>query len=139
MIVSKKSEWIIFSKPFGENIDWQEPEYHIQRSVDSKGNIIWYGINTNWVKEYGKNWTKLKKSEFVECDIPIYEQKYIEKFGYMGYSIGDEVRHSSDNAPFIITALGTEWVEIQGDWSGGTHCVNDIGKVKYNEIEHFIK
>lgn len=91
MRLSKKSEWFIFDKPLMEpSVLFYGKEYHIERVVKSNGEIVWFGLNTNWVKEKGKNWSFLttddnikpdpvypsSRSIFKECPEPIYETLY---------------------------------------------------------------
>lgn len=69
-----KSEWFVLDKPVEEpEIIFNELEYHIERREEN-GDIIWYGINTNWKKEAEGPWTKLIEGEFVECEAPLYEK-----------------------------------------------------------------
>jgi hypothetical protein len=42
------------------------------------------------------------------------------------YKIGDLVLHPCDNAPFEVVGVRADEIEIEGDWSGGTH--NTIGR-----------
>lgn len=39
------------------------------------------------------------------------------------FKIDDEVKHPCDEAPFKVVGIRKNEVEIEGDWSGGTHNV----------------
>jgi len=39
------------------------------------------------------------------------------------YKLNDEVYHPVDAAPFKVVGIRETEVEIEGDWSGGTHNV----------------
>jgi hypothetical protein len=51
-----------------------------------------------------------------------------------GYSIGDKVKHPSDNCPFVVTGVAVDKIRIKGDWSGGVRPENENGWVCYDEI-----
>jgi hypothetical protein len=53
------------------------------------------------------------------------------------YKIGDKVYHQCDAAPFIVTDIKEDEVEIAGDWSGGTHNVHISGWVRQEEIQPY--
>jgi len=36
------------------------------------------------------------------------------------YKIGDKVSHPCDLAPFTVSGIKKDEIEIEGDWSGGT-------------------
>lgn len=76
--ILQKSEIIKFDSPLAEpELNWSEPDYTIERKVTTNNEIVWYGINTNWIFENNK-WFKLIGSDFVECEEPIYETLYKE-------------------------------------------------------------
>ena len=78
MIRTKKSEWFKFDSPIGEpESKYYDDIYHIERLEKEDGEVVWFGINTNWVKSPGKNWTKLDCGEFEPCEAPIYEEMYL--------------------------------------------------------------
>ena len=108
MKLVKKSEWFEFDSPIGEpDYDWKkyhgDEKYHIERYVKEDGDVIWFGINTNWVKKIDIGWTVLTTNEdaqplkeylpeivygsdrqyFKPCEEPIYEKLYNEKYGYI--------------------------------------------------------
>lgn len=81
MNLCTKEEILILDVPHAEpNEKWYDGKYYIRRCVDEDGSIVWYGISKNWKKELNGNWTELIKMNWVECDIPIYEEMYIKKF-----------------------------------------------------------
>ncbi len=53
------------------------------------------------------------------------------------YKLGDEVFHPCNTAPFIVVGIREKEVEIQGDWSGGTHNVIQTGWIDINEVKPF--
>jgi len=55
------------------------------------------------------------------------------------FKLGDKVYHKADAAPFEVVGVRKTEVEIQGDWSGGTHNVNQKGWVNYTEIKPYDK
>ena len=70
-----KSEWFVLDRPLEESdILHTDKEYHIERTVNEEGTIIWWGHDTNWKKEKEGSWTKLVEGEFVECEAPVYEK-----------------------------------------------------------------
>ena len=107
MKLSSKSEWFTLDSPIGEpDVKWEYSyQYQIERVVTSSGDIIWFGLNTNWKKEKDGYWTVLTVNEkakplkkhlpdivygedrlyFKPCEMPIYEKMYI------GLSIDDWV------------------------------------------------
>lgn len=99
MKLLRKSEWFTFDKPIGElDIEYFDSEYHIERFVNIDGDITWFGLDTNWCKKSGGEWTKLTtnygakplekylpeivygedRTYFKKCDVPLYEKLYIE-------------------------------------------------------------
>ena len=108
MEARNKSEWFELDKPIGEsNIvkSYREDSYWIERVVKNNGEIVWFGLSTNWVsKDNGKTWkylgvdetvemipeTKNERGEWVggyypegrniwlDCELPIYERLYLE-------------------------------------------------------------
>ena len=104
---SKKSEMFEFFSPIGEpDVKYNEDRYFIERLLNEKGEVVWYGLNTNWVRTPEGQWTKLGTDESVEpletyydnegnidgylypegrskffpCPTPIYEKLYQEKY-----------------------------------------------------------
>lgn len=93
-----KSEWFILDSPLGESeMKWKSGQkYQIERFVDEKGIVIWFGLETNWKKRLDGQWTVLSVDEnskplekylpdivygegrtyFKPCDPPIYEIFY---------------------------------------------------------------
>jgi len=88
-------------KPIGEPKivgKYKEDAYWIERVVKDNGDIVWFGLNTNWVKEPNKEWKYLGTDEtvkpieaggdlypegrhiWIECEPPIYEKLYLELF-----------------------------------------------------------
>lgn len=53
------------------------------------------------------------------------------------FKLGDKVYHKSDSAPFKVVGIRNTTVEIQGDWSGGIHNVNQKGWVDFTEIQFY--
>jgi hypothetical protein len=107
MKLEKRSEIFKFFSPIGEpEIDYRENQYLIERLVRENGEVVWFGLNTNWVRTPEGQWTKLGTDETVEpleiyydangdvdgylypeernkffpCDPPIYEKLYQEKY-----------------------------------------------------------
>ena len=100
MKLTTKSEWYLLDSPIGEpSLSWDKKnKYNIERVVQENGDIIWFGLNVNWKKIKGGNWTVLTdnpdakplqkylpeiiyggdKTYFKECEMPIYEKMYIE-------------------------------------------------------------
>ena len=91
-----KSEIFEFESPIGEpNLRYTD-KYYIERSVNSLGETVWYGIAINWKKVKGGVWTVLSTNENAKplekylpdivygddrtywkpCEMPIYEQMY---------------------------------------------------------------
>lgn len=79
-IISTK-QILLLEKPLGEPeiaAKWNDEKYYIERSVNSKYEIIWYGQSTNWIKGLNENWKKLIDGDFVECEEPLYEKLYLK-------------------------------------------------------------
>ena len=106
MISKSKNEWFELDKPIGEPKkveNYREECYWIERVVKTDGEIVWFGLGTNWVsKDNSKTWkylgtdetiqmipeTKNDRGEWVgghypegrhiwiDCDEPIYETLY---------------------------------------------------------------
>lgn len=102
-----KSEWFELDKPIGEPElvgNYNETSYCIERVVKTNGDIVWFGLSTNWVSEDGgETWKYLGTDESVEmvpetkndrgewvggyypegrniwidCEKPIYEKFYL--------------------------------------------------------------
>lgn len=53
------------------------------------------------------------------------------------YKIGDLVSHPVDRAPFEVVGIRKDQIEIQGDFSGGTHNVCQSGWVPLNEVSPY--
>jgi len=53
------------------------------------------------------------------------------------YKLGDKVYHPCDFAPFTVVGIREKEIEIKGDWSGGTHNINEAGWVSIDEIEPY--
>lgn len=100
-----KSEWFELDSPLGEpNLKWAATRtekgkivpntYLIERTEDKDGKIVWFGQETNWVKNPGESWTVLStnyevmpdtngvypegRTYFASCETPIYEKLYIK-------------------------------------------------------------
>ena len=96
MTLLSKNEWFRLESPIGEpDAVWHDTAYCIERSIKSDGSIIWFGINTNWVKKSDQGWQHFvnnptivmpgpdgkflphnDKKIWVDCDEPIYETLY---------------------------------------------------------------
>ena len=98
---STKIETFILDRPLAEpNVKWtdEDGEYHIERHESYKGEIVWFGLDTNWKKEADGNWTVLAtnpdakplekylpqivygndRTYWKECEMPVYEKLYLE-------------------------------------------------------------
>ena len=53
------------------------------------------------------------------------------------YKLGDKVYHHCDAAPFIVVGIRENEVEIKGDWSGGTHNIDEADWVNLESIEMY--
>lgn len=53
------------------------------------------------------------------------------------FKLGDKVYHKADSSPFEVVGIRKTTVEIQGDWSGGTHNVNQKSWVNHTEIQPY--
>lgn len=53
------------------------------------------------------------------------------------FKLRDKVYHRADAAPFEVVGVRKTTVEIQGDWSGGTHNVKQKAWVNYTEIQPY--
>ena len=53
------------------------------------------------------------------------------------YKLGDLVRYPVDRAPFEVVGIRKDKIEIEGDFSGGTHNVTQRDWVPVGEIELF--
>ena len=53
------------------------------------------------------------------------------------FKLGNKVYYKADAAPFEVVGIRETTVEIQGDWSGGTHNVNQKGWVNHTEIKPY--
>lgn len=53
----------------------------------------------------------------------------------MNYKLQDKVYHPCDAAPFIVTKIDGDRIRIKGDWSGGTHSVNENSWVNVQDIK----
>lgn len=50
------------------------------------------------------------------------------------YKLGDMVNHSSDKAPFKVVGIREDEIEITGDFSGGTHNVEQTSWVHIYKV-----
>ena len=55
------------------------------------------------------------------------------------FKLDDKVYYSSDTATFVVVGIRKNTTEIQGDFSGGTHNVNQKGWVNCTEIKLYDK
>jgi hypothetical protein len=53
------------------------------------------------------------------------------------FKLGGVVSHPADQCPFEVVGIRMTTVEIRGDWSGGTHKVNQRSWVNHTEIKHY--
>lgn len=53
------------------------------------------------------------------------------------WEIGDKVKHPCDRAPFIVTGIRPEEIEIEGDWSGGTNPSKGKAWVHFASVKGF--
>lgn len=51
------------------------------------------------------------------------------------YNLGDLVYHPCDRAPFEVVGVRIDEIEIEGDWSGGTHNVCQRNWVKPEDVK----
>ena len=51
------------------------------------------------------------------------------------FKLGDKVYHQVDQAPFEVIGIRATTVEIEGDFSGGTHNIIQKSWVNHTEIE----
>lgn len=54
------------------------------------------------------------------------------------YKLKDKVSHPVDRGYFIVTGIREDEIEIEGDWSGGTHNVNLRSWVKPGEVKPYV-
>lgn len=100
MKLMTKQEWFKLDKPIGEPgiaEKYKEENYWIERVLKKSGEIVWFGLGTNWTsQDGGKSWKRLatdhsvqpleeggcdypkERTIWVDCEPPIYEKKYIE-------------------------------------------------------------
>jgi len=100
MKLSSKSEWFVLDSPLAEPNEkfYDKGNYHIERTVNQDGTIIWFGCSINWKRERGGPWTVLTTNEeakplkkhlpeivygsdrtyWKECVTPIYEKLYMD-------------------------------------------------------------
>lgn len=50
------------------------------------------------------------------------------------YKLGDKVRHETDNCPFKVVGIRENSIEIQSDFSGGTHNVSQTDWVRLADV-----
>lgn len=50
------------------------------------------------------------------------------------FRIGQLVYHNSDLAPFKVTGIKKKWLQLKGDWSGGTQPINVKGWIGIDEV-----
>ena len=55
------------------------------------------------------------------------------------FKLGDEVYYPCDRSPFMVVGIRKDSVEIEGDFSGGTHCVCQKDWVKPSELQPYDK
>ena len=53
------------------------------------------------------------------------------------FKLGDKVYYNVDSAPFIVVGIREYTVEIEGDFSGGTHNVCQKDWVNASDIEYY--
>lgn len=51
------------------------------------------------------------------------------------YKLLDQVWYEADNCPFVVVGVRLDWVEIHGDFSGGTHNVAQSDWVPADRVE----
>lgn len=51
------------------------------------------------------------------------------------HKLGDQVWYPSDNCPFKVIGVRFDKVEIEGDFSGGTHNVTQSDWVPMEDVE----
>jgi hypothetical protein len=51
---------------------------HVERLVNSNGDVIWFTNEATYKLLYGKEWSKMIGFEFVPCEKPLYEKMYID-------------------------------------------------------------
>lgn len=96
-----KSEWFVLDRPLAEpNVKWDDDdgEYHIERKEYYNGEIVWFGLDTNWQKKIDGQWTVLAtnfdakplekylpeivygndRTYWKDCEMPLYEKLYQE-------------------------------------------------------------
>jgi dCMP deaminase len=72
------------------------------------------------------------------------EVEYVEgpsELPHTRYRIGDLVSHRCDKAPFKVTGITINEIELEGDWSGGMAGphYNEKCWVNYEEVKPYIK
>ncbi len=55
----------------------------------------------------------------------------------MNYNLGDKVYYPSDAAPFVVVGIRKDSIEIEGDFSGGTHNVCQRSWVPISDVKPF--
>lgn len=73
--ISKTSTWVRFLD-FYEDVIGVESPYVLERT-ETSDTIVWFGLSTNW-RFYRDKWCVLERSEWVECEEPIYETLFKE-------------------------------------------------------------
>jgi predicted nucleotide-binding protein len=53
------------------------------------------------------------------------------------YKLDDKVKHPSDLAAFTVVGIRKDTIEIEGDFSGGTHNVTQKDWVDINEVTFY--
>ncbi len=84
MKLRRRDDYLELDKPIGEPNEaskYTEDKYIIQRSSNTDGTIIWYGLDVNWRLKDGV-WSQNVYNElnndyiWEKCDEPIYENLY---------------------------------------------------------------
>ena len=105
------------------------------------------------IKEYKNATGTFIRNKWEEIHTPIFTQDPFFLSGLLSNSkgnpdveqstvpyspkIGDLVYYPADAAPFIVVGIRKDEVEIEGDWSGGTHNVCQKSWVKLTKIKPY--
>jgi dCMP deaminase len=81
---------------------------------------------------------RISENLFNECGV---EVEYLENVRpAMPYILGDKVLYPGvDRAPFVVTGIKADKLLIKGDWSGGTHNVDQEGWAPIDELKPYKK
>jgi len=114
--------------------------YGVDTAIKHKQGIFWKAENNK-----ASFWLDVSKNDPFRMAM----QSKIEKFkaftkddsdvDVLEYKIGDLVSHSSDSCPFRVVGLRAGSIEIEGDFSGGTHNVCQTSWVYLNEVKPYSK